>query len=87
MSGVLRWVKWTGALVGALLSPMALVYGAPLACGIGSDIIDTAGARPVALGIAAIVAIAGRRQFSRLPATLKGWALRRRSLYAAKSIT
>jgi hypothetical protein len=80
MDRILRCATWSLAVLAALLSPAIVAFGVPFAYGIGSDIIEMIGARPVVLVLmAAAGIIAGRRMlrhrlWNRLP-------------YAAKSMT
>ena len=84
MDGILRCAMWGLAGLAFLLSPAIVVFGAPFAIGIASDIVETAGSGAVALVLAAIAGIVAWRRL--LPAYGRG-ALRRRPPYAAKSIT
>ncbi|HXO00680.1 MAG TPA: hypothetical protein VN900_01395 [Stellaceae bacterium] len=84
MDGILRCAMWGLAGLAFLLSPAIVVFGAPFAIGIASDIVETAGSGAVALVLAAIAGIVAWRRL--LPAYGR-WALRRRPPYAAKSIT
>lgn len=52
------YATWGLLFLALLLSPIVVILGIPLAFGIGLDIWDLTGARPVALALCAPVAVA-----------------------------
>jgi hypothetical protein len=50
-------VTWGLAFLALLLSPIVVIFGIPLVCGIGLDILDLAGAGPLALALGVSVAV------------------------------
>ena len=53
---------WTLALSAALVSPVVVIFGLPLAIGIGTDIIEAGGGPIAAVAIASALAVFGLRK-------------------------
>ena len=58
MKHIRTFLNWGLAVVAILLSPIAVIFGTPLAVGIGLDIVDVAGEAPIALTLCAPVVFA-----------------------------